>query len=57
MPEDWVTFALLAFGIAVGVIGVVAYLRMYRKEKLAESQSPEDASNTDKGADDERKRT
>ncbi|GBG10559.1 hypothetical protein B1748_23970 [Paenibacillus sp. MY03] len=57
MPRDWVTIALLAFGIAVGVVGVVAYLRMYRKEKLAESKSSEDASSTDSEADDERKQT
>lgn len=35
MAQGWVTALLLAFGIAVGVIGVVAYLRLFRKEKLA----------------------
>jgi len=33
MNQGWATALLLAFGIAVGVIGVVAYLRMLRKEK------------------------
>ncbi|WP_168118709.1 hypothetical protein [Paenibacillus sp. HB172176] len=34
MGEDWLRVALLAFGIAVGVIGVIAYLRLFRKQKL-----------------------
>ncbi|MHA6482342.1 hypothetical protein ACX1C1_10640 [Paenibacillus sp. strain BS8-2] len=55
--EDWVTLALLAFGIAVGVTGVVAYLRMYRREKLAEDQSVDDASLAEQGADTEQKHT
>lgn len=33
MGPGWVTMLLLAFGIAVGVIGVIAYLRLFRKEK------------------------
>lgn len=57
MPKDWVTIALLAFGIAVGVVGVVAYLRMYRKEKLAENQPSDDASMAEQGADNEQKPT
>lgn len=57
MPRDWVTIVLLAFGIAVGVIGVIAYLRLYRKEKLAEAQPSEDASEAEQGLDDERKQT
>jgi hypothetical protein len=57
MLEDWITIALLAFGIAVGVVGVVAYLRMYRKEKLAENQSLDDASTAEEGADTEQKHT
>lgn len=35
MVQDWVTTLLLAFGIAVGIIGVIAYLRLFRKEKAA----------------------
>lgn len=43
MNQGWATALLLAFGIAVGVIGVVAYLRMLRKEKAAAHLSDEDA--------------
>jgi len=35
MEPSWITTLLLVFGIAVGVVGVIAYLRMLRKEKLA----------------------
>ncbi|MFD0589514.1 hypothetical protein ACFQZE_16115 [Paenibacillus sp. GCM10027627] len=41
MDQGWMTTLLLAFGIAVGVIGVIAYLRLFRKEKLA--APPEEA--------------
>lgn len=57
MLEDWVTIALLAFGIVVGIVGVVAYLRMYRKEKLAENQPSDDASTAERGAENEQKQT
>ncbi|MDQ6421306.1 hypothetical protein RB620_17920 [Paenibacillus sp. LHD-117] len=57
MLQDWVTIVLLAFGIAVGISGVVAYLRLFRKEKLFESQSAKDASLADKGPDAEQKPT
>jgi hypothetical protein len=36
---------------------VVAYLRMYRKEKLAENRSLDDASTAERGADTEQKHT
>jgi len=39
MYPGWVTVLLLAFGIAVAIIGVIAYLRLFRKEKLS-SASP-----------------
>ncbi|WP_337100525.1 hypothetical protein [Paenibacillus sp. YIM B09110] len=35
MVEGWVTMLVLAFGLAVAIIGVIAYLRMFRKEKFA----------------------
>lgn len=35
MVQGWVTVLLLAFGIGVGIAGVVAYLRLFRKERLA----------------------
>ncbi|MOA01078.1 hypothetical protein D3C78_1204650 [compost metagenome] len=35
MLRDWVTILLLAFGIIVAVIGVIAYLSMYRKDRLS----------------------
>lgn len=45
MNQDWWRIVLLAFGIAVGVIGVVAYLRLLRKEKSAAAgQSSDEAS-------------
>jgi len=31
----WLTVLVLAFGIAVAIIGVAAYLRIYRKDRLA----------------------
>lgn len=31
MVEGWVTALVVVFGVAVAVIGVVAYLRMFRK--------------------------
>ncbi|GKU77985.1 hypothetical protein [Paenibacillus sp. L3-i20] len=33
MVQDWATRLLLAFGIVVAIIGVIAYLRLFRKEK------------------------
>lgn len=48
MNQGWVTALLLVFGIAVGVIGVVAYLRMLRKERLAAAvQSRTESSPSD----------
>lgn len=35
MVPVWLTVLVLAFGIAVAVIGVAAYLRIYRKDRLA----------------------
>ncbi|OMF32665.1 hypothetical protein BK133_14305 [Paenibacillus sp. FSL H8-0548] len=31
----WVTTLVLGFGIVVAVIGVIAYLRMFRKDRLS----------------------
>ncbi|WP_127533150.1 hypothetical protein [Paenibacillus kobensis] len=31
MVEGWVTTLVVVFGVAVAVVGVVAYLRMFRK--------------------------
>lgn len=48
MVEDWVTILVLAFGIIVAVVGVIAYLRLYRREKEdTESQSISDHSPSD----------
>ena len=45
MVPGWVTALVLAFGIVVGIVGVIAYLRLFRKEKLAaELQLKADAS-------------
>ncbi|WP_169085617.1 hypothetical protein [Paenibacillus sp. PL91] len=35
MVQGWVTTLVLAFGIIVAVIGVIAYLRMFRKDRLS----------------------
>lgn len=35
MVEGWVTLLVLAFGLAVAIVCVVAYLRMFRKDKFA----------------------
>ena len=35
MVPVWLTVLVLAFGIAVAIIGVAAYLRIYRKDRLA----------------------
>lgn len=43
MNQGLASALLLAFGIAVGVIGVIAYLRMLRKEKTAAHLSDDDA--------------
>ncbi|SFF26487.1 hypothetical protein SAMN04487969_12148 [Paenibacillus algorifonticola] len=37
MVRGWVTALVLAFGIAVAVLGVIAYLRMFHKERSAAS--------------------
>ncbi|RIX60272.1 hypothetical protein D3P08_01500 [Paenibacillus nanensis] len=42
MNQGLASALLLAFGVAVGVIGVIAYLRMLRKEKTA-AHLPDDA--------------
>ncbi len=45
MVQGWATVLVLAFGIVVAVIGVIAYLRMFRKNKAQDtSPSPEDDS-------------
>lgn len=35
MVQGWVTTLVLAFGIIVAIIGVIAYLRMFRKDRLS----------------------
>ncbi|WP_424768714.1 hypothetical protein [Paenibacillus sp. sgz302251] len=40
MAQGWVTMLVLAFGIMVAVIGVIAYLRMFRKDRLAAASQP-----------------
>ncbi|RJE88295.1 hypothetical protein D3P07_09765 [Paenibacillus sp. 1011MAR3C5] len=48
MEPSWITTLLLVFGIAVGIVGVIAYLRLLRKEKLAATvQSSTDSSPSD----------
>ncbi|REK74424.1 hypothetical protein [Paenibacillus paeoniae] len=49
MAEGWITTVLLAFGIAVGIVGVVAYLRMLRKEKGGASVQPDAESSPSDG--------
>ncbi|NIK78105.1 hypothetical protein FHS15_003243 [Paenibacillus castaneae] len=34
MVQGWVTLLVLAFGIVIAVICVIAYLRMFRKDRL-----------------------
>jgi|GEM_PF-6820507 len=41
MVQGWVTVLLLAFGIVVAVIGVIAFLRLNSKDRLA--SEPTDA--------------
>ena len=43
MDHGWVTVLLLAFGMAVGIIGVIAFLRMFRKDKAAYGSTRPDA--------------
>ncbi|MCU6710618.1 hypothetical protein M6D81_18150 [Paenibacillus sp. J5C_2022] len=61
MVQGWVTTLVLAFGIAVAIIGVVAYLRLFRKEKasahtstepLSSAPASEAAASKDSGMDD-----
>lgn len=40
MVQGWVTTLVLAFGIVVAVIGVISYLRMFRKDRLSEAAQP-----------------
>ncbi|WP_028612711.1 hypothetical protein [Paenibacillus harenae] len=40
MVQGWVTVLVLAFGIIVAVVGVIAYLRMFRKDRLSASTRP-----------------
>ncbi|WP_139990719.1 hypothetical protein [Paenibacillus paridis] len=35
MVQGWATIVVLGFGIGVAVIGVIAYLRMFRKDRLS----------------------
>ncbi|ANY66074.1 hypothetical protein BBD42_06085 [Paenibacillus sp. BIHB 4019] len=37
MVQGWVTALVLSFGIAVAIFGVVAYLRMFHKDRSAAS--------------------
>jgi hypothetical protein len=40
MVQGWVTTLVLAFGIVVAIIGVIAYLRMFRKDRLSSTSHP-----------------
>lgn len=44
MVQGWVTTLVLVFGIAVAIVGVVAYLRLFRKEKVSAPTSTEPLS-------------
>lgn len=44
MVQGWVTTLVLAFGIIVAVIGVIAYLRMFRKDRLTGAPGLTDVS-------------
>ncbi|MDQ8736170.1 hypothetical protein [Paenibacillus sp. LHD-38] len=45
MVQGWVTNLVLGFGIVVAIIGVIAYLRMFRKDRLSStSHQPDDVS-------------
>jgi hypothetical protein len=39
MVQGWVTTLVLAFGIGVAIIGVIAYLRMFRKDRLSSTSN------------------
>ncbi|CAM4524742.1 hypothetical protein FHS16_003456 [Paenibacillus endophyticus] len=42
MVQGWVTTLVLGFGIAVAVVGVIAYLRMFRKDRLSSTSHQAD---------------
>ncbi|KRE46764.1 hypothetical protein [Paenibacillus sp. Soil522] len=42
MVQGWVTTLVLAFGMLVAVIGVIAYLRMFRKDRLSSTSDQTD---------------
>ncbi|WP_138756522.1 hypothetical protein [Paenibacillus sinopodophylli] len=42
MVQGWVTTLVLGFGIVVAVIGVIAYLRMFRKDRLSSTSNQTD---------------
>ncbi|GFN33230.1 hypothetical protein [Paenibacillus xylaniclasticus] len=51
MVEGWVTTLVVVFGVAVAVLGVVAYLRMFRKDAGAAGyRSTADNSHTSPSA-------
>ncbi|GGD87100.1 hypothetical protein [Paenibacillus nasutitermitis] len=43
MVKEWVTVSVIAFGVIIAIVGVVAYLRMYKKVAWSSSQAPEAA--------------
>ncbi|MNG19897.1 hypothetical protein D3C84_1041070 [compost metagenome] len=46
MVEGWVTTLVVVFGVAVAVVGVVAYLRMFRKDASAVAYRSTSGDNT-----------
>lgn len=44
MVQGWVTTLVLAFGMLVAVIGVIAYLKMFRKDRLSSTSDQTDVS-------------
>ncbi|MBW7454537.1 hypothetical protein ACFOLF_15120 [Paenibacillus sepulcri] len=46
MVKEWVTISVIAFGVIIAVIGVVAYLRMYKKIAWTSSPPPEQPQQT-----------
>jgi len=39
--KEWVTVSVIAFGVIIAIVGVVAYLRMYKKIAWSSSQPQE----------------
>ncbi|MBD2847381.1 hypothetical protein IDH44_19440 [Paenibacillus sp. IB182496] len=48
MAEGWVTYVLVGFGVVVGVVGVIAYLRLVSKTSADDSADGERPSEDEK---------